>query len=82
MNCSWFDGDNARILSSSSLFALTFLDQLTEGTGLPDALHSIDTDPPCFTVNWPLDGTIRIVGGTAGQMGRRVEEKVGEVNIN
>lgn len=38
-----------------------------DGTGLPDALHSIDTDPPCFTVSWPLDGTIRSVGGTEGE---------------
>lgn len=44
--------------------SLTFFDQVTAGTGLPDALHSIDTDPPVFTVNWPLDGTIRSVGGT------------------
>lgn len=56
---------------------LTFLDQVTDGTGLPLALHSIDTDPPCFTVSWPLDGTMRSVGGTA-----REETRQNEIRIN
>jgi hypothetical protein len=34
------------------------------GTGFPDALHSRVIDPPLRAFNWPLDGDIRILGGT------------------
>jgi hypothetical protein len=34
------------------------------GTGFPEALHSSVIDPPLRAFNWPLDGDIRILGGT------------------
>lgn len=41
------------------------------GTGLPEALHSNVTDPPFLAVNWPLEGVVRILGGTVTQKVRK-----------
>jgi hypothetical protein len=42
----------------------TFLVQVMVGTGLPEALHSKVTEPPLRTVIEPVEGWLRIVGGT------------------
>lgn len=47
---------------------LTFLDQNITGTGLPEALHSKVIEPPLRAVSWPLEGDVRILGGTENKI--------------
>ena len=54
---------------------LTLRVQRMLGTGFPEALHSKVMDPPFRALSCPLDGDIRILGGT------ETHEKVKPFNL-